>query len=552
MGCSSSSSLGGSESPSTDPIVPSLPPPGRTIPAGPHALLTLGPLGPTAFTASCPHLGAPLTDTVVVGDRLVCPWHAACFHAGTGEVEEGPTNTGLVRYGVTVGKDGRVRVLVSEGPVGVRGDDGAPGAQQGQQNDTKHTQQQHPWTVVVVGGGGAGGSVCLALRDSGFSGRIVLVTAEESLPIDRTKLSKTMELPVGSLLLAPPHGRDLAVEVVKEAAVGLDVAKRVVRLASGDTLKFDRAVICTGSRAVVPDLPGSPGVKRVHTLRTFADYAAIGESLAAVPAGAAPPRVVLIGGGFISMELASTLVKGARPVSVTIVTRGLAMEKSLGRELASALVSLAESKGVVFRRGAASALRSAGAVTSVVLDSGDAIDADVVVIAAGAEVATEWLAGSLRLGQGGAIAVDRYLRAGDAVYAAGECAIPPGSASRVDHWHMSVTMGRHVGRSIATEASGKPLSKEFQCVPFFWSSQNGVSVRVAGRSHDFDDTIVATSPDGAIAVFFIANSQVVGVGGIKVDPVPVVARELLRLKRMPKIEDIKAQTHNPKWLATQI
>lgn len=523
-------------------MVPELPPAGRTVGAGTSAMVCSGPNGPSAFSAACPHSGASLAGTIVVSGRIVCPWHAACFHAGTGEIEEGPVNASLIKYATRLTHDGKIQVLVSAG-----------GLDSTVSVSSLRLAVEHPWTVVVVGGGAAGGSACLAMRERGFLGKIVMVTSEESLPIDRTKLSKFSGLPLASLLLTPANNMDLAVEVVREAAVGLDVARRAVKLASGDILKYDRAVICTGSRPVMPDLPGSHGVKGVHTLRTFADYKSIAEGLDGLPAGA-PARVVLVGGGFISMELASTLVKERQgAVAVTVVTRGVPMEKSVGRELASALVSLAESKGVAFRQGAASAIRSSGGgvVTSVVLDSGDAIDADVVVIAAGAEVATEWLAGSsLRLGQGGAIVLDKYLRAGDAVYGAGECAIPPGSQSRVDHWHMSVTMGRHVGRSIAAEAAEKPLPKEFQCVPFFWSSQNGVSVRVAGRSHGHDETIVSSSPDGAMAVFYIANKQVVGVGGIKVDPVPVVARELLRLKRMPKIDEIQANIHNPKWLAT--
>jgi nitrite reductase/ring-hydroxylating ferredoxin subunit len=136
-----------------------------------------------AYSADCPHAGAPLEEGALCHGRIICPWHKATFDVATGNVLEPPALVALDRYPVVVAGDD-VMVTPEKLPQPVR-----------------NASELKPH-YVVIGAGAAGAAACAALRECGFSGHLTLIGAEPHAPYDRTALSKFVpsgEMPVADV-----------------------------------------------------------------------------------------------------------------------------------------------------------------------------------------------------------------------------------------------------------------------------------------------------------------------------------------------------------------
>jgi nitrite reductase/ring-hydroxylating ferredoxin subunit len=130
-----------------------------------------------ATSPKCPHYGAPLVKGVLSGDRVMCPWHGACFNTSTGDIEDYPSLDCLETFPVRVDGDD---VFIS-----LPGADNVP-QQRHPVFTTREATSEH--RVVIVGGGAAGVTAAETLRQNGFTGRITLLSGEKHLPYDRPKL----------------------------------------------------------------------------------------------------------------------------------------------------------------------------------------------------------------------------------------------------------------------------------------------------------------------------------------------------------------------------
>jgi 3-phenylpropionate/trans-cinnamate dioxygenase ferredoxin reductase component len=244
-------------------------------------------------------------------------------------------------------------------------------------------------TVVVVGAGLAGARAAETLRAEGFDGRVLLLGEEPIAPYERPALSK--EFLAGSrgeesLLLRKPgfwdeHGIELR---LGRRVVSVDPEARIARTSRGGEVRFDHLVIATGARPRRLPLESPAGV---HELRTLADARALREEL--VPGG----RLVVIGGGFVGAEVASTA--RSLGVEVTIVEAAQApvarvLGNAVGRILAERWrghgVDVRLQTGVVSFRADA-----AGRIGSVLLTDGTELRADAVLVGVGVEPARELL-----------------------------------------------------------------------------------------------------------------------------------------------------------------
>ncbi len=255
--------------------------------------------------------------------------------------------------------------------------------------------------VVVVGAGAAGNALAEALRRKGFAGRIVLLAPEGEVPYDRPNLSKDYLAGNAPEEWIPLHPREYyderRIELVTARATAFDPAARTVALDDGSTLSYASLVLATGAEPIRLPIPGAD-LPHVHLLRTLADSRAL---IAAAKAGR---RAVVVGASFIGLEVAAAL--RARQVEVTVVAPD---ERPLGRvlgpELGDFVRGLHEEHGVVFRLGAKPAeIRAA----EVVLDNGDVLAADFVVLGVGVrpDVALAEAAG-LKIDNG--VLVDEHL-----------------------------------------------------------------------------------------------------------------------------------------------
>ncbi|MFD9906005.1 NAD(P)/FAD-dependent oxidoreductase [Streptomyces sp. NPDC059063] len=369
-----------------------------------------------------------------------------------------------------------------------------------------------PATVTVVGASLAGLYAARELRAQGFDGRLVIVGAEPHAPYDRPPLSKDFLTGAGDEApLALTDGEEMsgldAEWLLGVPASGLDPRGRAVLLADGRTVDTDGVVIATGASArrlpgpgpapgpgpgPGPELePGSgPRLAGVHTLRTLDDARALRAELAA-----GPRRAVVIGGGFIGAETASSCVALGHHVTV-VEAAPLPLIPQLGSDMAAFCADL-------HRRGGARLLTGTGVarlvrlrtkdvyqVTAVELADGRLLPADVVVVGIGAVPNTAWLTGSPLPLRDGVLCDAGCVTALPQVVAVGDVARVGGS--RAEHWTSATEQPRVAVRNLLAGHTAETVT----AVPYFWSDQYGSRIQFAGHRHaDATVRIAEGAPD---------------------------------------------------------
>jgi NADPH-dependent 2,4-dienoyl-CoA reductase/sulfur reductase-like enzyme len=366
-------------------------------------------------------------------------------------------------------------------------------------------------TVAVVGASLAGLSAARSLRRAGYDGRLVVVGDELHRPYDRPPLSK--EFLAGTLgeaeLALETDDEDLRAEwLLGVRATGLDHARRVVRLGDGREVQADGVVIATGAAART--LPGSEGLAGVHTLRTLDDARALRDELAR------GGRLVVIGGGFIGAEVASTAY--ALGLDVTVVEAApTPLAGPIGETMGAIVSALHADHGVRLECGVGvKGLSGERRVDAVLLEDGRSIPADIVVVGVGARPNVEWLEGS-------GIALDNGVKCGAdgrtslaGVVAVGDCAnwYDPraGFHRRVEHW---TGARERPDAAVATLLAGGAVEPGVPRPPYFWSDQYGVKIQFAGHAAGADSvTIEAGAADDrdVLAVYRRAGDPVAVLG----------------------------------------
>lgn len=332
--------------------------------------------------------------------------------------------------------------------------------------------------ILVVGASLAGLRACEALRAEGFDGALTVLGAEPHRPYDRPPLSK--ELLAGTqgeqdVRLGGADGLD-AEWVLGEAARALDLDRRVVATEQGRELPFDGLVIATGSaprRLPAFDLR----LPNVFELRTLDDALALRAALTAAPR----PHLLIVGSGFIGVEVAATARALGAEVTVVSLDPPLAVA---GELVSNVCAQLLADHGVrtIVGHGVASTV-SGALLDAVVLDDGRRIEADLVVVAAGAVPTTGWLEGSgLTLENGvlcdascAAVGAERVVAAGDVARWPNQ--LLGGLPMRIEHWTNAIEGGAAAARTLL---HGSGPETEYRTVPGFWSDHFGVRLQSVG------------------------------------------------------------------------
>ena len=407
-----------------------------------------------AVGATCTHYGGPLAEGIVAERTIRCPWHHACFDLRTGAAVRAPAFAPVACYRVDVA-DGQVRVGERKPEPAAR-----PAAAGGGPS------------VVIVGAGAAAFAAADTLHREGFAGKVTVLGAEDTGPVDRPNLSKEYlagKAPDEWIPLALPPGVELRTGTrVVEVVPG----ERRARLADGSVVGWDALLLATGAEVVTLDVPGAT-LPHVHTLRTF------GDSRSIVEGARHAQHAVVVGAGFIGLEVAASL--RARGVAVDVVAPVASLPKVMGPEVGAFVEGLHREHGVVFHIGDGVASISKEAVT---LTGGGTLPADLVVVGIGVRpaVGVAERAG-LRVERG--IVVDERLQtSAPGVFAAGDVARWPdprfGGMVRVEHWVVAERMGAAAGRSILGRAEA------FRDVPFFWSAHYDVTLSYVGHAERWD------------------------------------------------------------------
>ena len=299
--------------------------------------------------------------------------------------------------------------------------------------------------AVIVGAGQAGAHAAIAMRQTGYTGRILLIGDERERPHERPPLSKQMltavDEPVPSYFHAEPQYEERAIETRFGTLVeAIDPAARVVHLSTGERQPYSQLLLTTGGRARRLDVPGA---ERVLYLRTLEDARLLRPHL---KSGA---RIACIGAGVIGLEIASAArACGCR---VTIIEAGpVVMGRSLPPVIAAWLADLHVAAGVTLRLGTAvTAITAAGVVCS----DGTLVEADAVVAGIGM-VRNTALAEAAGLSVDGGIDVDECCRTSvPGIYAAGDVAafwVPRlGRRVRLESWRHAQEHGTAAGQAMA-------------------------------------------------------------------------------------------------------
>ncbi|GAB2852642.1 FAD-dependent oxidoreductase [Hymenobacter ruber] len=509
---------------------------------GPPVLLTRQQGQVRAFAAHCPHYGAPLEKGKVVGGKLICPWHHACFKVENGHLCEPPALDDLPTFAVREAS-GRILVqLPANPPASTDKPDATPTAEVGGTPPAPAVPAPaDARTFVILGGGAAGQFAAQTLRREGFQGRLVLVSADENAPYDRTKLSKAYlagkAQPAALPLRQPDFYQQQRIELLLNTrATGLDVARQEIQLENHPPLRYDQLLLALGGTAnKLPKLPGHD-LAGVLTLRTQADADAI------LKATKEARQVVVIGSSFIGMEAASSLISDTRQVTVVAQDK-VPFERVLGPEIGQMFRQLHQEKGVKFEAEAevTALLGEGGSVSGVQLKSGQILPAEAVVLGVGVRPATDFLKDVFALEKDGSVPVDAQLRAAKNVYAAGDIARFPlataGAPTRIEHWRLAQQHGQIAARNMLGQ------QQNFTAAPFFWTQQYGKSLRYAGHAEHWD----TISYHGDVAkldflAFYVLAGEITAVAGMGRDTAMLYITELFSQNKMPGLAGISPET----------
>ena len=362
-------------------------------------------------------------------------------------------------------------------------------------------------SYVIIGAGIAGNAGAETLRKHGFDGAVHLVGAEPYRPYDRPPLSK--EFLSGTkeqekLFFKPDDfytEQSIELHLGTEATT-LDPSSNTVALSNGETLRYDKLLLATGSRVRTLPIPGS-NLQGVHYLRTINDSQAIAQSMN----GAS--RVVIVGAGFVGSEVAAVCKTAGLEVTVLEI-QPQPMAHILGEEMGAIYANFHTGRGIELRlREGISEIRGSSHAEQVVTDRGNVIDCDFVVIGVGISPDTA-LAESAGLDVDRGILVDESCQTSHPdIYAAGDVAnwYHPGLGHRlrVEHWDNALNQGAAAAKSML--GAPEPYSPTL----YFWSDQYDLNIQYLGHATEWDEIAVRGNPsDEKFTAFYLKEGSVHG------------------------------------------
>jgi NADPH-dependent 2,4-dienoyl-CoA reductase/sulfur reductase-like enzyme len=335
--------------------------------------------------------------------------------------------------------------------------------------------------LIVAGGGLTAARAIKSYREAGGAGRIALLGKETALPYHRPALSKRYLR--GETVDAPfvedeAFYTDRDVDLLLGAPVGaVDPGARVVTAANGARYRYRKLLIATGAEPRRLNVPGA-GLDGVYTLRTLADSEAIRD------AAAQAKRAVVVGGGFIGMEVAASL--RALDLEVTLIDPAQGLFARLrSRQLSDELADLyRENRVELLLEEQVSAFEGRTQLAAVSTAAGNRIEADLAVVGIGVVPTLDFLDGSGLQLDNGIVVDDRYQSTAPAVFAAGDIAnfFDPlfGRQRRIEHWSNANYQGTQVGQILAGQES------RYEAVSSFFTEVFGISLKVFGDLSSFD------------------------------------------------------------------
>ena len=380
---------------------------------------------------------------------------------------------------------------------------------------------------MIVGASMGGLRTAESLRRSGFTGEITLIGAEKHLPYNRPPLSKALlaeDKELDSVAFKINTEELKADFILGDPAQSVDIQKNEVVLSSNKKLSYNFLVAATGLRSRKMDFQNLVESGR-FSLRTYDDAKRIRSAVAP------GKHVVILGAGFIGLELAATLKKLGCSVDV-VAMETTPLAPIIGELFGKEIQIRHEAKGVRFHmNNSVKDLVGESFVTGVILGDGKSLECDIFIEAVGSLPNTEWLEGS-GLDKSNGVLTDKTLRAvnidGGLIenfFVVGDIARFPYAnqqlpARRIEHWNIPIEGGKRVGREIANTANPDSVSdfnpaEHFNPLPSFWSDQYEMSILSYGEPKIADDVeLLKGSLDADFIFSYRRQGKLVGAAGI--------------------------------------
>jgi 3-phenylpropionate/trans-cinnamate dioxygenase ferredoxin reductase component len=387
--------------------------------------------------------------------------------------------------------------------------------------------------IVIAGGGQAAVQAADTLRRKGYAGRLTLVGEEPWLPYQRPPLSKKYlagALERERLYLRPEKfftDHQIAMRLGCRVT-GIERREQRLRLDDGEVLPYDALVLATGSQPRRLLAPGA-NLSGVYYLRGIADADRIRAQFVS------GRRLVVVGGGYIGLEVAAT----ARELGMDVTVLEMA-ERVMNRVVCAELSVFYEAEharhGVrVLCRERVRALASdaaSGRVRAVLTEAGAEHPADVVIVAVGVVPADE-LATAAGLECDNGIRVDEHCRSSDPViYAAGDCANHPSPRYGVRLRLESVDNAFEQGSSAALNLAGTPTVHDK--LPWFWSDQYDLKLIIVGISAGYDAVVLRGTPAArAFSVCYLRGGELIAIDSVNAPKDQMAARKLIAARARP-------------------
>jgi len=369
--------------------------------------------------------------------------------------------------------------------------------------------------VIVIGAGQAGGDVVTHLRQNGFAGDLILIGDEPHLPYLRPPLSKAFlagEVTAESLQTKGAAAYEKATVTVRTGAhvIAIDRHEKRISLGTGETLAYGHLVLATGGRPRMMKVPGAE-LKNIFYLRTIADVVAL--RAAFLPGR----RVVIVGGGYIGLEVASIAVKQGLEVTV-LEGAPRVLVRVTSPEMSTFYERIHRREGVNIRTGIAVsgfiADPARDKVTAVECGEAETVPADLVIIGIGLIPNTS-LAETAGLLVDNGIVVNENAQTSDPhIYAIGDC------AAHAHHEFLkrkvrleSVPNATEQARIAAASICGVAVPPASP--PWFWSDQYKLKLQMVGLSDGYDEVVLRGDPETeSFIALYLKNGELIAADAV--------------------------------------
>lgn len=387
-------------------------------------------------------------------------------------------------------------------------------------------------TCVIIGASHAGVQAAFSLRKEGWEGEILLFDQDPNLPYHRPPLSKkylTEELAIEKNALKPlkSYEKEQIQLFLGKRVVRLDPAQKQIYLSDGTKFSYDKLILAVGGVPYIPPIPGLQAARHVFTLRHAQDADQILQQVAQSD----PLSVLVIGGGFIGLEIAASLIHMNH--AVTVVERASRiLSRVTAPEISAWLHELHTARGVtIARQKEIKQVKKLADQYLLEADDGESFIADIIIIGVGIRI-SQTLAKQAGLAVSNGIEVNAHLQTSDPdIYAIGDCSWHPNAAYGTYMRLESVPNAVDQAKCAAAHICGKQAV--FQAIPWFWSDQFDAKLQMVGLSDAATHIHVRREKhSAAISVWFFQNKHLIAVHAINHPRAYVLGTKLIKTQAL--------------------